>query len=173
MHCPDCGQQQINDEIRFCSRCGFPLAMVSKLVSNRGNLPEPAEPNKKNPRFSRKAGIFVGISWMLFFVLVVTVFLEGIKMPGEFISMAAVFGIFTGVLMILASAFFLGDASSGSGRADEEQRNLGSRQPDALPPRQSVSAQSHIPPKKSKWETNDLAQPSVTEGTTKLLDNDK
>jgi hypothetical protein len=168
MHCPDCGQQQINDEIRFCSRCGFPLALVSKVVSNRGTLPELSELSENKSFFSRKAGIFTGIVWILFFVLVATTFLEIMHAPGELISMAAIFGIFSGVLIILASVFFL-----GGGRVDENTKtspgSLNSRQPGALPPQQTTPAQSFIPPKKSKWETNDLGPPSVTEGTTKLL----
>jgi hypothetical protein len=31
MHCPRCGQQQISDQTKFCSRCGFQLGLVSEL----------------------------------------------------------------------------------------------------------------------------------------------
>jgi hypothetical protein len=172
MHCPDCGQQQINDEIRFCSRCGFPLAVVSQVVANRGILPELNEPGKKKKFLTRKVGIFFGITWMLFFILVVTVFLEGIKAPGELVSIAAVFGIFSGILIIMASALFLG---RDDGRYDDDRyqggrpNELRNYSPNALPPQQTVPVQNYSAPK-NRWETNDLVQPSVTEGTTKLLD---
>jgi hypothetical protein len=40
----------------------------------------------------------------------------------------------------------------------------------ALLPAQSIPASSYIPPTQGNWrDTNDLAQPSVAEGTTKLL----
>jgi len=32
MHCPKCGQQQVSDEMRFCSRCGFALGIVTELI---------------------------------------------------------------------------------------------------------------------------------------------
>lgn len=34
MYCPQCSQQQATGEMRFCSRCGFPLKIVSQLVAN-------------------------------------------------------------------------------------------------------------------------------------------
>src|SRR4051812_32240720 len=33
MYCPRCGQQQISDEVRFCSRCGLSLASVPVLLA--------------------------------------------------------------------------------------------------------------------------------------------
>src|SRR2546423_8942635 len=43
MFCPQCGQQQAN-EVRFCSRCGFPLAGVNELLLRGGQLPVLAGP---------------------------------------------------------------------------------------------------------------------------------
>lgn len=40
MHCPKCGQQQVLDEMRFCSRCGFALGIVTELILTGGTLPE-------------------------------------------------------------------------------------------------------------------------------------
>jgi uncharacterized membrane protein YvbJ len=36
MFCPKCGQQQLSEETKFCSRCGFLLTAVWDLVSNNG-----------------------------------------------------------------------------------------------------------------------------------------
>jgi len=33
MYCPKCSQEQISDEMRFCSRCGFSLIAVMELVA--------------------------------------------------------------------------------------------------------------------------------------------
>jgi predicted amidophosphoribosyltransferase len=38
MYCPQCSQEQIAEEMRFCSRCGLPLEIVSQLVRNGGAL---------------------------------------------------------------------------------------------------------------------------------------
>lgn len=34
MFCPKCSQQQVSDETRFCSRCGFQLNVVKALLAN-------------------------------------------------------------------------------------------------------------------------------------------
>ena len=39
MYCPKCNQQQASEEMRFCSRCGFPLSGVAQLLANDGLLP--------------------------------------------------------------------------------------------------------------------------------------
>ena len=39
MFCPKCNQQQASEELRFCSRCGFPLAGVALLLENDGEMP--------------------------------------------------------------------------------------------------------------------------------------
>ena len=36
MYCPKCGQQQLSDEVRFCSKCGFQLVAVSQLLRTDG-----------------------------------------------------------------------------------------------------------------------------------------
>jgi len=38
MYCPKCSQQQISDNIRYCSRCGFPLNVVVDLLAYDGVL---------------------------------------------------------------------------------------------------------------------------------------
>ncbi|HJS52486.1 MAG TPA: zinc ribbon domain-containing protein [Pyrinomonadaceae bacterium] len=43
MHCPKCGQQQVVDEILFCSKCGLALSAISETIQNdagRGNAPQ-------------------------------------------------------------------------------------------------------------------------------------
>lgn len=34
MYCPRCAQQQLPDDVRFCTRCGFHLAAFSQLLRN-------------------------------------------------------------------------------------------------------------------------------------------
>ena len=36
MFCPQCGHQQVSNDMRFCSRCGFSLGLVTDLVANSG-----------------------------------------------------------------------------------------------------------------------------------------
>src|SRR3982751_1310995 len=34
MYCPRCNQQQVSDEVRFCSRCGLRLDVVATLLKH-------------------------------------------------------------------------------------------------------------------------------------------
>jgi hypothetical protein len=69
MHCPKCGQQQVSDEMRFCSRCGFALGVVTELLSTGGTLPE-RETQSLAAKFSgRKRGKRLGL------LLILTAFL--------------------------------------------------------------------------------------------------
>jgi hypothetical protein len=40
MYCPKCSQQQISDEMRFCSRCGFSLSAVRELIASGSAIVE-------------------------------------------------------------------------------------------------------------------------------------
>jgi hypothetical protein len=50
MFCPKCGQNQLNDAVRFCSRCGFQLSVVSGLLATGG---EPAAERRARTTESR------------------------------------------------------------------------------------------------------------------------
>ena len=52
MSCPQYNQHEISNEMRFCSRCGFPLGGAAKLVAAGGVLPalreEASKPARRN-----------------------------------------------------------------------------------------------------------------------------
>ncbi len=33
MYCPNCGQQQVSEEMRFCSRCGLALSGLAEWLA--------------------------------------------------------------------------------------------------------------------------------------------
>ena len=33
MYCPNCGQQQVSEEMRFCSRCGLALSGLTEWLN--------------------------------------------------------------------------------------------------------------------------------------------
>ena len=37
MFCPQCGHQQVSDDIRFCSRCGLSLGLMTDLLGKDAN----------------------------------------------------------------------------------------------------------------------------------------
>src|SRR5215212_11996352 len=72
MFCPQCGQQQVSDAARFCSRCGFQLAAVSGLLATGGRgaeleptfeaVPAPPSPKRKGAQLGGKlmlSGMFL------------------------------------------------------------------------------------------------------------------
>ena len=36
MYCPNCGQQQVSGEMRFCSRCGLALTGLAEWLASNG-----------------------------------------------------------------------------------------------------------------------------------------
>lgn len=182
MHCPKCGQQQISEETRFCSRCGFQLGLVAKLLENGGFLPQLAEIYKgKSTFFSRKNGVIFSALWLIFWVMMLPAFF-GIANEEDAAGVSAVFGIFTTMMFLIISLAVLKRAPKAYELAPHQMAasapaSLYGQAPiGALPPQQTHPASTYMPPE-GGWrvpDTGDLARPgSVTEGTTKLLKKDQ
>ncbi|MBC7900545.1 MAG: zinc ribbon domain-containing protein [Saprospiraceae bacterium] len=181
MHCPRCGQQQISEQTKFCSRCGFQLGLVSELLVHGGVLPQLAELSRNRSIFTRRNGVAFSLLWCLFFLLIMTP-LWGILDVDELAGASAIIGIFGGLMFLVSSMFFLKKASPSfdlppSITQNQQPANLyGAPSMNALPPQQSQPVSTYMAPEGS-WraaDTGDLARPgSVTEGTTKLLKKDQ
>jgi len=182
MHCPRCGQQQVSDQTKFCSRCGFQLGLVSELLMNGGFLPQLAELYKgKGTFFSRKNGLIFTALWFIFWVMMMPAFF-GIAGEDEAAGVAAVFGVFSTMMLLIISLAILKRAPKSYELAAHQmpanQASLYGNSPmGALPPQQSQPASTYLPPEGS-WrapDTGDLTKrpASVTEGTTKLLKKDE
>lgn len=177
MYCPRCSQEQILEEIKFCSRCGLPLALVAEVVAHDGFLPQLADLGKKK-KLTRRNGLIFSLFWCLFFVLLVTPFF-GILDVDKLAGMSALVGIFGGLLIALAAHFFLprepqNFAFQAPFENDFNRQNLDGATVAALPSQQSIPASTFVSPKAANWrDTNDLVQPSVTDHTTKLLSRDE
>ena len=178
MHCPSCGQQQISDETKFCSRCGFQLGLVAELLANGGYLPQLAALYSKDPSFfTRKNGVIFSILWFILFVMMLPAFF-GIADADELAGISALFGVFTTIMLLIVSLGFLKKGLQSFQRPAVETGSAiptslhGRENVGALPPQQSQPVSSYVPPEGS-WraaDTGDLARPaSVTERTTKLL----
>lgn len=177
MFCPQCGQQQISDDIKFCSRCGMPLGVVSEVVSQGGYLPQLADPgNQKKTVFNRKNGVVFSVFWFILCVFLAIVFdgILGINRVGEIFVASGIFG---GVLILIASLAYLPSSKEkpvGLPSASTPKNLYGQAQA-FLPPKQSQPVSSYVPAS-GGWrapETGEFAQPgSVTDSTTKLLKQD-
>ena len=182
MHCPRCGQQQISSETKFCSRCGFQLAIVSQLLLNGGTLPQLAELQKKKTFFNKKNGVIFSVFWFVFFTMFMTS-VWGILNVDELAGISAVTGVFGALLILIGSLVLLPSSKIFAGYPVQD---IPSPQPaplygnrgeaNALPPQQQQPASTYAAPGGS-WrapDTGDLVpRPgSVIENTTKLLRRD-
>ncbi len=73
MFCPKCSQQQVSEDVRFCSRCGFQMHVVAHLLETNGALVgfEAEEPEKPSlyRRITSSAGakvMFVSVVLFIF-----------------------------------------------------------------------------------------------------------
>jgi len=175
MHCPRCGQQQVSEETKFCSRCGFPLGLVSEILTHGGFLPQLAELYKSKKWLTKKNGVVFSILWAIFFLLFLAS-LFGIADVPELAGISAVIGIFGGLMWLIAALVFLKSSNTNYFPANElpnaNVNSLYGANQRVLPPQQSQPAQSYVPPANS-WkapDTGEFARPSsVIENTTKLL----
>lgn len=177
MYCPRCGQQA-SENLKFCSRCGISLGLIAEFLANGGTLPQLAEIYRSKNKLTKKNGMIFSLFWILFFVLLMTP-IFGVFDIDELAGISAIIGIFGGLLIFLASAFFLESPPKQifvQNPVTPENRNLEGKNFNALPPQQSIPAQDYVSPA-GGWRTSntsDLAQPhSVTEGTTKLLQKEE
>ena len=180
MFCPNCGQQQVSPEIKFCSRCGFPLGLVSEILAHGGFLPQLAELYKSKHLFSRRNGLIFSLFWFLIFVLILTP-LSGVADLDDLAGVFAIIGTMGAITMCIASLLILKkepekfDMPQLQG-ANSAVKNVYGTNQSALPPQQTQPAQNYAAPANA-WKaanTGELVRPSsVTENTTKLLKKDE
>ena|ERR1044072_7124 len=166
MYCPNCGQQQVSDEMRFCSRCGLALSGLADWLAGGGppaqrtaEVPPVAEdsPRRRGIRRASKVMFFSGVLFPIFIVISLAVD-EG----GPMILPVLVF--FVSLVMMLYARLF----------SDKTAPNINQTALDSAPTRSYLPPATSIPiNSRPQVRTNELAQPpSVTEHTTKLLDNE-
>ena len=178
MHCPRCGQQQVSEDIKFCSRCGFPLGLVSEILAHGGFLPQLADLHKTKTWFTKKNGVMFSLFWFIFFLFIMTPF-WGILDVDKMSGISAIIGIFGGLMWLIGSLVFLKSSKQPQNISTAIPQNTfqtnsqiqGVPQQQALPPQQSIPVSNYVPP--GSWrETNDLVElNSVTDETTRMLYN--
>ena len=179
MHCPRCGQQQISEEIKYCSRCGLPLAIVAEVLAHGGFLPRLSDLQKDKKWLTRNNGLKIALLWFVVFICLVP--LAGVtKAPGDITGGLAILGFVGGLLLTVLSFLFLPSLPKTSkNQGDFQNINFASPQTltgnaataaTALPPQTSQPVSDYAAP--GAWkapDTGELAPHSVTDNTTKLL----
>ena len=180
MYCPKCGQSQVSAEVRFCSRCGFPLVAVSDLLMTGGMLPvqTPSSQNFGTPPVSpRRRGVKQGAAILLVGIFLLPFFgimHEVIGLPQEFMALSAIV-MMAAVLRLIYAAFI----EEGVPRAPKYNAppqpftppiasRLHATAQESLPPAQTQGAPSYRQPQVDTAQM--LHPPSVTDHTTRLLE---
>jgi hypothetical protein len=179
MYCPQCGQQQVSDSLRFCSRCGFPLEGVLQLLGSGGAVPvyQPAGPREMSARrkgVRQGAALFLAGAVLVPMLGIINGFAHGPNLLDILVPLAAVIFFLGGLMRMLFAAL----SEEGAPRphhiittsfAPITLPQPGAHPPPALPPAQNYPAAGWRP----RPNTAEVRQPSsVTENTTRLLDKD-
>jgi hypothetical protein len=184
MHCPRCGQQQVSADLKFCSRCGFPLGLVAEILAHGGTLPQLAELEKScQPWMRRKTGFKFALLWFLLMNFILVPLAAVADLHNDVIAILAVLGFGVPLLATVLSLLFL-SRDPKSVTSEREERQYPAQEPylsgnsgrtAALPPPTSSPVSAYAPPANA-WkapDTGELVPRSVTEGTTKLLQKDE
>ena len=176
MFCPKCGQPQA-DDVRFCSRCGLPLAGVNELLLRGSQLTvvSGAEASTERRESPKRQGIRQGGAMMLiatFLIPMIAIMHKIIGLPAEYVLL--------GVLLFMGSLLrFLYALIFQAGAPRRTQAALPAYAPpvtpplnaarlEQLPPAQGTPVYTYRPPQVHTAEMQ--TPPSVTEHTTRLLD---
>jgi hypothetical protein len=168
MYCPNCGQQQVSGEMRFCSRCGLALTGLAEWLAggrlpvqraDETQLPEPS-PRRKHIRRASKLMFLSGVAFPVFIL-----FCAAIGAGEPMILPVGTF--FVSLVWMLYARLFIDNTAPSISQAGTSG---------------SMPARSGLPPAvnnpmpnigRQQVRTNELTQPpSVTEQTTRLLDNE-
>ena len=169
MYCPNCGQQQVSEEMRFCSRCGLALTGLAEWlaggalpVSRADQTPVTAAPPRRNVR-AKKLMFFSGALLPVFFVISLVV--------DNGAPMVVPICVFFVALMWMLYGRLFADNTPQAINPAAQTTVLGSTPArSSLPPATTTSITGVG---RQQVRTNELAQPpSVTEHTTKFLKND-
>ena len=173
MFCPKCSQQQVSDETRFCSRCGFQLNVIKALLTEDGLPQTPHTEIQKIDRLLRKRDLTFGALFMFFFALIVAVIT--VDMPSAHSARIIFLVISWLVLTLLINIkpifqyFLQADSSAKDISTTETFSNLSTKiKHAALPSSHSIPAEDLIMPSINTAEM--VSPPSITEQTTNLLD---
>jgi hypothetical protein len=173
MYCPNCGQQQVSDEMRFCSRCGLALTGLSDwlfqgrapLVKRDEAQAEPMSPRRKNIRRAAKMMFFSAALFPIFVIMAVAE-----EHPGPIAVPFVVF--FISLAWMLYARLFSDKHAAATLPSTQTQATVFG----PAPTRQGLPPPINVPiPNIGRHQvrTNELAQPpSVTENTTRLLDDE-
>jgi hypothetical protein len=184
MFCPRCSKEQFSDEVRFCKSCGFPLIDVAEALKNDGLVERNVIPITKDLKKSVTKVLVIMTLSTIFFLLTLIL---GTPEPSYFVQFNMLVGIlcyFFGVVWITHS--FWRKSKEIPRYVDVQGRHLVLDKTQSLEDRRRQESTPRLnEPDLSRMvdadmlagkdaKTGELIErpPSVTEGTTRLLEKD-
>jgi hypothetical protein len=178
MYCPQCGQQQVSDATRYCSRCGFLLDGVVAVLASGGVVPHIQHGQKQlSPRSKGvRQGALLMLSTFLVVPIVAILSVNLLYPISHIVIPLAAIVCFVGGLLRMLYALMMEDpypqmdaepgpaySSPGIPQLDRPARIA------SLPPASANSRTGWRP----RPNTAEIYQPpSITENTTRLLDKE-
>ncbi len=164
MYCPKCGKQNPDTGI-YCRSCGTDLDNVSKALAT-GRIDQTPLVDKKGKPIRWEGAVSTFFTGLAFLIISIILAFSGSGRGWWFWMLIPAFAcIGTGVAQFMQLR-----------RREQEQKlgfrpatvNLGGSEQRDLPPQRADFIEPNI-----NYRTGDLVPPSVTEGTTRLLDLEK
>jgi len=169
MFCPKCGQQQVSESTRFCSRCGIAIGGLGEWLApgegtalRQGKIKAPPLASaRKETKRGAKLMFFSAVLAPVFFGLCFLV--DG---PAPLLVPLSIFLL--GLAMICYAHLFGEEILPSIGRPKQALTQGTMQSETALPPASSIASEDAAG---QRVRTKELVQPpSVTERTTRLLD---
>ncbi|HYY57379.1 MAG TPA: zinc ribbon domain-containing protein [Pyrinomonadaceae bacterium] len=176
MYCPRCSQQQVSDDVRFCSRCGFKLGAVADLLLTDG-----APTKGKGGGSTSVIPTLIALTMLFFALLAVAASLAYVGPESGHMRTYSIFFAVISLIFLLSTSpwrafrkLFSEDTqyaaadnpASQPAPGPPKQAAAGARA-EALPPAQTLPITGFSP---QRVQTAEMVQPpSITEHTTKLL----
>jgi hypothetical protein len=163
MYCPNCGQAQTSDEIRYCSRCGLSLWELARWLTEGANAPwQPVQPvtgptaRRKGIRRAAKLLFLGGVLLPVALLLAIAS-----DEPGFLVIPSLI--IFVGLVVMGYCRLFIDDLEATRKQVPAQAH----RPNEYLPPAQANPVNVLRP---REPNTAEIVRPqSVTEYTTNLL----
>jgi hypothetical protein len=170
MYCPQCGLQQVSDNMKFCSRCGLPISGLSEWIVG-GVLAVREEQPAVVSASPRRKRIRWGAKLMFFSAVLLPIFLGLSFLADHPVPFFSPFIIFLAGLSLTLYAFIFGEEIPPVKSQPVQLSRLGTMF--GVTALLSASDLQMNSVGGQQVRTAELAKPpSVTEHTTKLLDRD-
>ena len=167
MFCPKCSQPQSADEMRYCPRCGFPLAGVKELLAGGGVSSSPSITGAPPPS-PRQHGIRQGARLLFWSVVLLPLFWGVCFIFGSPLPLVIPASIFLAGLVWMIYARLFGESFLPS-LSRNEAAQFGRPADDFALPAHPRAPAAALGPQHAN--TAEMIRPaSVADHTTNLLD---